>query len=316
MTDRPLWLLIEEKILEAGDQDLSKESLERTIQRIAGELDEAGHNVSCHAGNMLRLRWALDSRLETGRPFLQDFNDAIAALKLEDVVDPSAATLKLIHDVGQAWPLFKKAEFRPDVLRIMERTRLDLLIAKAKGLGGDAGIRFLIEEEVTSQVIIEAMGVTEEEYRRVLAAVEAERALRAEVVKLLQAVDGKSDEERVRHLINKDISDALIVEMAEVTQSVVDGVKTAMEEELKEKQRLAEEEAARKKAEAEGPSLDAIPPDEMLEYIESIREILDFSDKEEEIRVMCEQSNLPKALVEIAVSDPDKLDELESQAGG
>ena len=54
----------------------------------------------------------------------------------------------------------------------------------------------------------------------------------------------------------------------------------------------------------------------MLDYIENIREILDFAGNEKEIRVMCEQSSIPKALVEIAVSDPDKLDELEKKAEG
>ena len=52
----------------------------------------------------------------------------------------------------------------------------------------------------------------------------------------------------------------------------------------------------------------------MLEHIEAIREILDFSDQEKEIRVMCEQSGIPKALVEITISEPDKLDELEEKA--
>ena len=89
-----------------------------------------------------------------------------------------------------------------------------------------------------------------------------------------------------------------------------------MEEELAEKQRLAEEEAARKKAEAEGPSLDDIPSDELVDFIDSIREIMEFSDVEKEIRTMCEQSAIPKALVDIAVSDPDKLDELEKKAEG
>ena len=55
-----------------------------------------------------------------------------------------------------------------------------------------------------------------------------------------------------------------------------------------------------KKAAAEGPSLDAIPAEEMLAYIESIREIMEFSDDPAEIATMCEQSNIPKALVEIA----------------
>ncbi|MGD9307606.1 MAG: hypothetical protein PVG51_00630, partial [Desulfosarcina sp.] len=96
----------------------------------------------------------------------------------------------------------------------------------------------------------------------------------------------------------------------------IDAANKAMEEELKEKQRLAEEEAARKKAAAEGPSLDDIPPEEMLNHIESIREIMEFSDQEKEIRVMCEQSSIPKSLVDIAVSEPDKLDELEKKAEG
>ena len=108
----------------------------------------------------------------------------------------------------------------------------------------------------------------------------------------------------------------MIIEMAEVEQGDIDAVKKAMEEELKEKQKLAEEEAARKKKEAEGPALEDIPPDEMLEHIESIRDIMEFSDKEKEIRVMCEQSSIPKSLVDIAVSDPAKLDELEKEAEG
>jgi hypothetical protein len=104
--------------------------------------------------------------------------------------------------------------------------------------------------------------------------------------------------------------------MAEVDQAAVDGVKQAMEAELKEKQRLEEEAAARKKEEAAGPPLEEIPPDQMLEHIEAIREILEFSDKEKEIRVMCEQSAIPTSLVDIAVSEPEKLDELEKEAEG
>ena len=49
---------------------------------------------------------------------------------------------------------------------------------------------------------------------------------------------------------------------------------------------------------------------------EEIREILEFSDVEAEIRQMCETSNIPKALVDIAVSEPDRLDELEKEAEG
>lgn len=104
--------------------------------------------------------------------------------------------------------------------------------------------------------------------------------------------------------------------MMGVGQDVLNAVKKAMEEELKEKQRLAEEEAARKKKEAEGPALEDISAEDMLAYIESIREIMEFSDVEKEIRTMCEQSSIPKALVDIAVTDPGKLDELEKNAEG
>jgi hypothetical protein len=57
-------------------------------------------------------------------------------------------------------------------------------------------------------------------------------------------------------------------------------------------------------------------PDEILGHIEAIREIQEFSDVEKEIRTMCEQSAIPKALVDIAVSDPDKFDALEKESGG
>jgi hypothetical protein len=145
---------------------------------------------------------------------------------------------------------------------------------------------------------------------------EKERAERTRVATLLEAVEGKSNEEKVKHLFKKNVSEELIIEMAKVDQGAIDGVKQAMEAELKEKQRLEEEAAARKKEAAAGPSLEEIPSDEMLEHIEAIREILEFSDQEKEIRVMCEQSSIPKALVDIAVSEPDRLDALEKEAQG
>ena len=313
---KPLWLLIEENFLELSSQDLSEGNLEGTIQRIAGELDNTGYNVSLHGGHMIQLRQAMDERCNVGRPLMKDFNDAISALTLEDLADPILATANLVRDLGEAWPKLQGSERKADVLRIVEKTKLDLLIAKAKGLTGDEGIRLLIEEEVASEVITEAMDITAEKLAQVNAEVEKERAERARVETLLEAVEGKSNEEKVRHLLSNDVSENLIIDMAQVDQGAIDGVKQVIEEELKEKQRLAEEEAARKKAEAAGPSLEEIPPDQMLEYIEGIREILEFSDVEKDIRTMCEQSAIPQALVDIAISDPDKLDELEKEAEG
>jgi hypothetical protein len=313
---KPLWLLIEENIQELDSQDLSGGNLEASIQRVAGQLDDAGYNVSRHGGNMLQLRWAMNETSKVGRPFMKDFNAAIAALTLENAADPYLATDKIISDIGKTWPKLQRSERRADVIGIVEQTKLDLLIAKAKGLPDDEGIRLLIEEQVASEVITGALEITGEKLKQVNTDMENERAERARVAKLLEAVEGKSDEEKVKHLFDNNVSEDLIIAMAKVDQGAIDGAKQAMEAELKEKQRLEEEAAAKKKAAAAGPALEDIPADEMLDHIEAIREIMEFSDQEKEIRVMCEQSSIPKALVDIAVSEPDKLDELEKQAEG
>jgi hypothetical protein len=149
------------------------------------------------------------------------------------------------------------------------------------------------------------LDITGEKLEQVNTEMEKERAERARVATLLEAVEGKSNEEKVKHLFANNVSENLIIEMAKVDQDAINGAKQAMDAEQKEKQRLEEEAAARKKEKAAGPPLEEIPPDEMLEHIEAIREIMEFSDKEKEIRVMY-----------IAVSEPDRLDELEKEAEG
>ena len=185
---KPLWLLIEENILEIDSQDLAGENLEASIQRIAGQLDNTGYNVSRHGGNMLQLRWAINETRKVGRPLMKDFNAAIAALSLEDVADPYAATNELIGNIGETWPEFKRSERRADVIRIVEKTKLDLLVVKAKGLPDDEGIRLLIEQEVAPEVITQALGISEEKFKQVTTEMEKERAERARVTKLLEAV--------------------------------------------------------------------------------------------------------------------------------
>ena len=118
---KPLWLLIEEQILQSGSQGLSGENLEASIQRIAGELDGAGFNVSRHGGNMIKLRFAVDKARTVGKPFLNDFNEVISALTLDDVADPYAATTNLIDKLGDTWPDLRKSERRPDVIGIIEK---------------------------------------------------------------------------------------------------------------------------------------------------------------------------------------------------
>lgn len=313
---KPLWLSIEEQILQLGAQGLSGQNLEASIQKIAGELDDAGYNVSRHGGNLIQLRFAVGKAGKAGKPLLEDVNTALAALTLEDVVDPYLATDKLLDQLGGTWPELRSSEYRPSVIAMVEQTRLDLLIAKAKALPDDKGIRLLIEKKVDFAVITAAMEISDEQVQEVNEKIKAERAERARVAGLLEKVADKSEQEKVRYLYDNNVAEELIIEMAGVDQAAIDAVKKALEEEIKEKQRLAEEEAARKKAEAEGPALENIPPDQLLEYIEAIREIMDFSDVEKEIRVMCEQSAIPKALVDIAVTEPAKLDELEKQAEG
>jgi hypothetical protein len=226
-----------------------------------------------------------------------------------------AVTILLSTVVFLAVEIEKAVKRSKSIIESVENTRLNLLIAKAKGLADDKGIRLLIEEAVDFAVITRAMEITDEKLKQVNEQIKEERAEKARVVSLLEKVADKTKEEKTRYLFDNSVSEELIIEIAKVDQGVLDAVKKSMEEEMKEKQRLAEEEAARKKAEAEGPALENIKPEELLAYIESIREIMEFSDQEKEIRTMCEQSSIPKALVDIAVSEPDKLDELEKKAG-
>jgi hypothetical protein len=313
---KPLWLMIEEKLLELDPKALSGQNLEASIQRLAGELDREGYKVSHYGGRLLELRWAVDDMREVGRPLLKDFNDAIASLTLDDMDDPYQVADRLIREIGKTWPKLKQSERRVEVIRIVEKTKLDLLVAKAKGLADDEGIRLLIEKKVAPEVIIARLEITKDKLEQVNAEIKKERAERARVIQLLEAVEGKSDEERIKHLFANNVSEKLIIEMAKVDRRAIDDAKQAMDAELKEKQRLEEEAAARKKAEAAGPALEDIPPDQMLEYITAIREIFEFSDQEKEIRTMCEQSSIPKALVDVAVSEPGRLDELEKSAQG
>ena len=317
ITDKkPLWILIEEKILGLSSGDLEAGKLEQTIDHVAKALDDTGYNVSKNGGNMLQLRWALDARIKVGKAMMEDFNAAVSALKLEDVTNPRKATAILTDGLADTWPALREYDRKADILHIVEKTRLDLYIARAKELGGEEGIRYLIADGVASEVIIDRMDISAEEFARVNAAVEAELAEKARVKSLCEEAEGKSDEDKVKKLINENVTDELMIEICGLDQAAIDGVKKAMEDELKEKQRLAEEEAARKKAESEGPSLDNIPNDQILEYIESIREIMEFTEKEDEIRTMSEQSSIPKIIVDVAVSGPGELDKLEKKAGG
>jgi hypothetical protein len=309
-------VLIEKQIENCTDEDFSGANSLETARKIADELDKTGYNVSKSGGNWLQLKTAVKARGRVGRPFMQDFDQAVSKLGLDDITDTHAAAMKIIADLGSDWPAFLASENRADVDTIVGNRKVDLMVAKAKELSGEEGTRYLISESFEPQAVMESLGISEEEYNGVKAKVDAERAERARVKKLLDEMGDKSEEDKIKRLLDKDVADQLITEIGGIAQSAIDAVKKAMEEELAEKKRKEEELAAQKAAEAAGPALEDIEPDAMLEYIEGIREIMEFSDVEKDIRTMCEQSAIPAALVDIAVSDPDKLDELEEKAGG
>ena len=207
------------------------------------------------------MRFAVDDMRKVGRPLMKDFNDAIGALTLEDGAEPYQTADKLILDIGATWPKLKRSECRPVVIKFVQKRILDLLVDKARSLSGDEGIELLINENVAPGVITSRMEITAEKLKEVNTVMEKRRAERKRVMALLEKVKDKSDVEKVKHLFENNVAEPLVIELAGVDQSAIDGANKAMEEELKEKQRLAEEEAARKKAEAEGPSLDAMSPD-------------------------------------------------------
>ena len=312
----PLWMLIEKQIQKYTDEHFTEANSLATSRKIAEELDKTGYNVSKHGGNWLQLKAAVKARNRVGRPFMQDFNQAVSALGLDDIKETYATAMKIIRDLGRDWPSFLASKHRADVDEIVGNKKIELMIARAKELSGEPGIRYLISESFEPQAIMEALGVSEEEYKSVKSKVDKELAEKARVQALFDAVEDASEEDKIKHLLNKNAADELITEIGGIKQSAIDAVKKAMEEELAEKKRKEEELAAKKAAEAAGPALEDIDSDDMLEYIEGIREILEFSDVEKDIRIMCEQSSIPKALVDIAISDPDKLDELEKGAGG
>jgi predicted component of type VI protein secretion system len=194
------------------------------------------------------------------------------------------------------------------------------MVSRAKGMDGDQGIRYFIEEGVARDVTMEALGVTEEQLAAVEAAIAAEKAAKARVEKLLAEVEGQADEDRAKFLLQKEVSEADVTAYAGLPDVVVAAARKALAEEIAEQERKAAEAAAaaeaKRKAEAEGPALEDISPDDMVEHIEAIEEIMEFSEEEAEIRTMCEQSNIPKALVDIAVTDPDRLEKLKEEAEG
>ena len=312
----PLWMLIEKQIQGYKDKDFSEENSLKTSRKIAEELDKTGYNVSKSGGNFIQLTAAVKARGQVGRPFMQDLNQAVSALGLDDIKETYGTAMKIIGGLGKDWPLFLASEHRADMDDIVGNKKIELMIARAKELSGESGIRYLISGSFEPQVIMEALGVSDEEYKSTKSKVDAELAEKTRVQALFAAMEDASEEDKIKQLLNKNAADEIITEIGGIKQSAIDAVKKAMEKELAEKKRKEEELAAKKAAEAAGPALDDIDSDDLLEYIEGIREILEFSDVEKDIRTMCEQSSIPKDLVDIAISDPDKLDELEKKAEG
>jgi hypothetical protein len=285
-------MLIEKQIQKHTDDDFTEANSLATSRKIAEKLDKTGYNVSKHGGNWMQLTAAVKARNRVGRSFMQDFSQAVSALGLDDMKDTYTTAMKIIADLGRDWPSFLASEHRVDVDEIVGNKKIELMIARAKELSGEPGVRYLISESFEPQAIMEALGISEEEYKSVKSKVDTELAEKTRVQELFAAVKDASEEDKIKHLLNKNAADELITEIGGIEQSAIDAVKKTMEEELAEKKRKEEELAAKKAAEAEGPALENIDSDEMLEYIEGIREVQEFSDVEKDIRTMCEQSSI------------------------
>ncbi len=153
-TPEPLWLAMEKEIFSLSSSDLAGGTTEQTVQKVARALDDAGYNVSRQAANMLQLRSAIEARASVGSPLLTEFNDAVAALTLDTLENTHTATVTLVRDVGETWPMIKDLDRRPGIVAIVEQKRLDLLIAEAKAMTDDQGVRHLIAKDVAASVII------------------------------------------------------------------------------------------------------------------------------------------------------------------
>lgn len=313
-TEKPFWVHIEEEIQHIGDTDFASDRTEATVHKIAAILDDKDLNVSRTAGKLLQLRFALEARVAAGHALMGDLDKALADLTVDSVANTHVAAVKIVRQLNATWPILTEAAHIQDVKEMVENKRLALLTNVAKKKSIKDGIRYLREEKIATNEILKGLDIDQAKLDAVEAELAAELVELQRVRDLFEAVSDKEMNDRIKHLLSHDAKDQVIVQVAGISQDAVDAAKESMKRELEEKQRLAEEEAARKAAEAAGPAIDDIPADQMIEYIEGIREILEFSNAEEDIRTMCEQSSIPKALVDIAVSEPDKLDQLEAQA--
>jgi hypothetical protein len=92
----PLWMLMEKQIQKYTDEDFTEANSLSTSRKIAEELDKTGYNVSKHGSNWMQLTAAVKARNRVGRPFMQDFNQAVSALGLDDIKDTYATAMKII----------------------------------------------------------------------------------------------------------------------------------------------------------------------------------------------------------------------------
>jgi len=208
---KPLWIGIEEKLAALDIGGLTGTAREDAIQKIVRELDKEGFKVSSDGGRMMQLRWAMDEMVKVGHPLMKDFNGAIAALTLEDVIDHYTATDNLIAKLSGTWEVLRKLECRLDIIQILDDVKLDLLVKKAQELSENESIRYLIGEKIEREVIVDKLGITEEKLAEVEAEIAKELAERKRVADLLEKVDGKTDQEKVKHLITNNVTEELIL---------------------------------------------------------------------------------------------------------
>ena len=125
----PLWMLMEKQIQKYSDEDFSETNSLETSRKIAEELDKTGYNVSKSGGNWLQLKAAVKARSRVGRPFMQDFDQAVSALGLDDIKETYGTARTIIRDLGRDWPSFLASEHRADVDEIVGNKKIELMIS-------------------------------------------------------------------------------------------------------------------------------------------------------------------------------------------
>ena len=139
----PLWMLIEKEIQKYTDEDFTEANSLETSRKIGEEIDKTGYNVSKHGGNWMRLTAAVKARNRVGRPFIQDFDQAVSGLGLDDIKDSYTTAMKIIRDLGDNKCQDKRIKNDIDIKEAEAETEENKI--EIKIISADPDIEFLVE---------------------------------------------------------------------------------------------------------------------------------------------------------------------------